>query len=107
MFDMAFRSLRNLLVEVNFMIAYRDFAPTQVSAPGLFKAATYETLDQALAAANSWIQSNDIHVLNVETVVLPNLHALNDKGTSAPSLVLQPGFAEAWSQFFRIWYRVN
>lgn len=89
------------------MIAYRDFAPTQTSSAGLFKTATYETLDQVLAAANAWIQTNNINVLNVETVVLPNLHVSNDKGTSAPSQVLQPGFAEAWNQFIRIWYRVD
>jgi len=89
------------------MIAYRDFVPTQISAPALFKLAKYESLDETLEAANAWIRTNSINVLNVETVVLPNLCAPYSEGTADPNLVLQPGFAESWNQFFRIWYRVG
>jgi hypothetical protein len=71
------------------MIAYRDFAPGQVSAPALMKPATYESLDQALAAANAWIRSNAIEVLSVETVVLPNLWTPHSEGT----ISLQTQFA--------------
>ena len=87
------------------MIAYRDFAPTQISAAALFKSAKYESLDHTLETANAWIRTNSINVLNVETVVLPNLCV--SEGTADTNLVLMPDFAEAWNQFFRVWYRVG
>lgn len=37
------------------MIRFRDFVPEMLAAPGLFKAGEYESMDAALAAANSWI----------------------------------------------------
>ena len=89
------------------MIAYRDFAPGQVTAPALMQPATYESLDQALAGANAWIGSNAIDVLSVETIVLPNLWTPHSEGTADPNRVLQPGFAQAWNQFIRVWYRVE
>jgi hypothetical protein len=87
------------------MIAYRDFAPRQLSAAGLLKPATYEPLAQALAAANAWIQDKGIDVVNVETVVLPNLWSPYSKGTEDTEMILQPSFAASWNQFIRVWYR--
>ena len=81
------------------MIAYRDFAPGQVTAPAL--------MQPALAGANAWIGSNAIDVLSVETIVLPNLWTPHSEGTADPNRVLQPGFAQAWNQFIRVWYRVK
>ncbi len=89
------------------MIAYRDFIPTQISAPALMKSAKYESLDKTLEAANAWIRTDSINVLSIETVVLPNLYGPYSEGTADPNLVLQPTFAETWNQFFRIWYRVS
>jgi hypothetical protein len=70
------------------------------------KQATYESLEQTVATANEWIKANQIDVVNVETVVLPNLWSPYASGTGDPSMVLQPGFSEAWNQFIRVWYRV-
>jgi len=87
------------------MIEYRDFAPKQLAAPALFKAASFDTLDTAVAAANEWIAAHGVEVINVETIVLPNLWSTHSAGTTDPNRVLQPGFAEAWNQFVRVWYR--
>jgi hypothetical protein len=87
------------------MIAYRDFAPRQVSAAGFLQPAEYESLEQTLARANAWVRDHGVDVLNVETVVLPNLGSPHSAGTADPNRVLQPGFAEAWNQFIRVWYR--
>jgi hypothetical protein len=87
------------------MIAYRDFAPRQLSAPALMQPASYESLEQALAAANEWIAANGIDVINVETVILPNLWGPHSHGSSDPNRVVQPSFTTAWNQFIRVWYR--
>ena len=87
------------------MLAYRDFAPRQLSPPSLLKQATYEALEQTLAAANDWIGKNKVDVINVETVVLPNLWSPHATGPADHNVILQPGFAEAWNQFIRVWYR--
>jgi hypothetical protein len=89
------------------MIAYRDFAPRQLSAAGFLQPAEHEPLKETLARANDWVREHGIDVLNVETVVLPNLWSPHSEGTTDPNRVLQPGFAEAWNQFIRVWYRVS
>ncbi len=87
------------------MIEYRDFAPKQLAAGGLFKAATFDTLSAAVLAANEWIAANGIDVINVETVVLPNLWTSGSMGTADANRILQSGFAQSWNQFIRVWYR--
>ncbi len=89
------------------MIAYRDFVPTQISPAALFKSAKYESLDHTLETANAWIRTNSINVLNVETVVLPNL-CWSEGTADTKNFVLQTAVAEATkNQFFRVWYRVG
>ncbi|MDG3008340.1 hypothetical protein [Paludisphaera mucosa] len=54
------------------MIAYRDFQQ-KLARPGFFglgKDAESMTFDQAVEAANDWIASAGIRVLNVETISL-------------------------------------
>ena len=55
------------------MIQFKDFVPRMIAAPGLFKAGEYESIEEALSAANRWIKESGISVINVETVVLPKL----------------------------------
>jgi len=87
------------------MIAYRDFAPRQVTSAGLLKQATFESLDETLAAANTWIQANAVDVLNVETVIMPNNYSAKRHGTAEAEMITQSEFAIAWNQFIRVWYR--
>jgi hypothetical protein len=89
------------------MIAFKDFAPQQTSPPGLLKAAEFESLVATVAAANAWIDGHGIDVVYVETVVLPNVWSPHSSGTDDPNQILQGGFAEAWNQFVRVWYRVK
>ena len=87
------------------MIAFKDFAPKQISAPGLLSAGEYETFDAAVSAANAWIARRRAEVLSVETVVLPNVWSPHSEGTADPNQVLQHG-PHAWNQFVRVWYRL-
>ena len=92
------------------MIAYRDFAPRQLSAPNRITAqlslsvqGEHETLGVALDAANAWINEERIELLNFETVVLPNIWEPSETGTDDPSL--RTGTTPQWHQFIRVWYR--
>ena len=42
------------------MIHFKDFVPTMISAPSLFKSGEHENFEEAVAAANQWIKEFDI-----------------------------------------------
>jgi hypothetical protein len=86
------------------MVDYRDFIPRQTDGPGLFSAATYESFDAALLAANAFIDDNPVKVLNVETVVLPNLWEAYEAGTTVPSITTVRDRSATRHQFIRIWH---
>src|SRR3954466_3855069 len=85
------------------MLRHQDFVPHMMTPPGFFAPATFESFEAALSAANQWIKENEIQVVNVETVVLPNIWNRWEEGTEDPSL----GTGESpshWHQFIRVWY---
>ena len=88
------------------MIRYQDFVPQMMTPSSLFQPATFEPFDEALAEANQWIRENQIEVVSMETVVLPNIWNRWEEGTKDPSL----GTGESpshWHQFIRVWYRAG
>ncbi len=89
------------------MIQFRDFVPEMLSAPALFKAGEYESMDAALAAANSWIKEFDIQIINVETVVLPNIWSRYEEGTTDVALGTSGEMPSHWHQFVRVWYQTG
>jgi hypothetical protein len=89
------------------MLRYQDFVPKQTRPAAFFSPAEHESFDAALAAANDWIKENDIRVLNVETVVLPNIWARFEQGSTDPALVTDNGVPVHWHQFIRVWYEVG
>src|SRR5262245_42727095 len=98
------------------MIACRDFAPqiTETQPRGflgiLGNVHQYESFEAAVAAANAWIQQNSIRIINVETVVLPNLWQSHEEGTSDADLSVsggQYGGGATWHQFVRVWYHAS
>lgn len=87
------------------MIQFRDFAPALLE-NGFFTN-TFETLKQALSDANTWIDKNGIDVVNVETVVLPNMWDSDEEGTKDVDLRASGKSSTTWHQFIRVWYRTN
>jgi len=88
------------------MLRHQDFVPRMLTPQALFQPATFEPFEEALTEANLWIKENQIHVVNVETVVLPNIWNRWEEGTKDPAL----GTGESpvhWHQFIRVWYRVG
>ena len=86
------------------MIAYQDFVPRITDRGGLFKQAQFDTLRTSLLEANRWIRERNIRVLNLETVVLPNVHASWEEGSEDASLRTSGEMSTTWHQFIRVWY---
>jgi|SaaInlStandDraft_1057018.scaffolds.fasta_scaffold282405_1 hypothetical protein len=86
------------------MLDYEDFIPRQTSGPGFFSSAEYESFDEALKAANSFVAGRDLKVLNIETVVLPNVWDTSEEGTADASIRTSGDISSTWHQFIRVWY---
>ena len=87
------------------MIQFRDFVPKMLTQPGLFKEGQYESFDEALTAANQWIDEHHISVLQFETVVLPNIWRRYEEGSTDVALGTSGDMVSRWHQFIRVWYR--
>jgi hypothetical protein len=97
------------------MLAMQDFVPAYklVSKEGLLtpEKENAATFGETLAAAATWIRDHQIRVINIETVVLPNMWAPGEQGSSDVALrvastkhfVWEDGFSR-WFQFIRVWY---
>jgi hypothetical protein len=81
---------------------------------GLFSGVSFgsfDSFDEAVAAAGQWISDNGIQLIHVETVVLsgwnlPNAHTSNATGLATN--FGQPGLPVLfWIQFVRVWYQAE
>ena len=90
------------------MISFQDFAPRPLPTPGVgfSQAVRFETFDQAVVAANAWIQQYGVQVINVETVVLPSVYKPNAQGTLDSNLHTMADGSSHWYQILRVWYVV-
>ena len=86
------------------MLQYKDFVPKMLAEPGLFKLGEYETLAEALEEANRWIEQSSVQVINVETVVLPNIWTRWEEGTEDVALGTSGEMKSHWHQFIRCWF---
>lgn len=81
-------------------VAFKDFFP-QVTRSG-FLANDYESFMEVVNRANEWMATSGVQVLNVETVVLPNVNA---EGDAMQTNIRTSGeMSSYWRQFLRVWY---
>lgn len=85
-------------------LRYLDFVPRQVKAPGLITEGLYENFDAAVKAANGWLAENHVQLLQLETVVMPNLWNDWEEGTKDASISTSGDAPSRWHQFLRVWY---
>lgn len=85
------------------MIAFKDFAPQLLEKGGMFRAARFETLQEAVDAASHWCADSGIVPLNVETLLLPDIHDGNEEGSEDVHLRTGSKGTE-WHQVVRVWY---
>lgn len=84
-------------------IKYRDFLPEEKARGGLFGGVDFSDFDTCVAAMNAWLAENGVEVIRVETVVLPNIHSVEEEGTTDTEL--HAAAHTLWYQFLRLWYR--
>jgi hypothetical protein len=82
-------------------IAFKDFTPLPVETR-FFGGTTYEPLEAALERANEWMTEAAVRVVNIETVLLPNLQP--EVTTSASGIRTSGDMASHWHQVIRVWY---
>ena len=85
---------------IRMPLDYRDFFPT-VLKNGFF-ATTHEELPATVERASKWIQESGIRVVNVETVVLPNIHGVEE--ASQVGIRTSGEISSHWYQVVRVWY---
>jgi hypothetical protein len=88
-------------------IAFKDFAPPPVNQGGFFSNPEFAPFSVAVEEANRWIAENNPDIINVETVVLPEIWNRNEEGTEDGMLRAGGESSTWWHQFVRVWYRVG
>ena len=83
-------------------IKYHDFLPQEIERGGLFGGVDYSGFDSCVVAMNQWLEQNPVNVIRVETVTLPNMHNVEEDGSTDTELHAS-GYA-VWYQFVRLWY---
>lgn len=89
-------------------LRFKDFVPEQLAKAGWFTLAQHESLEELLGQIDRWIEKNpELMIVNIETVVLPNIHHPKEEGSTDPELVANQtdGTRVRWYQFFRVWYK--
>ena len=87
------------------MLQYKDFVPKQITAPGLFEPGEHESFDDALLAANKWLETSGVRLISLETVVLPNIWSKWEEGSADASIGTSGDSPSRWHQFLRCWYQ--
>jgi hypothetical protein len=83
-------------------IEYRDFLPQEKPRHGLFGGVDFSDFDTCVAAMNEWLKHNAVTIVKVETVTLPNIHNVNEAGSTDTEL--HASSHTVWYQFVRLWY---
>lgn len=84
-------------------IEFRDFAPAFAKSRVIGEPGLCDDFASAVEAANQWIHDQQIDVVNIETVLLPDMHARG--GTGEGQLFVSTVSGGYWYQFVRIWFR--
>jgi hypothetical protein len=83
-------------------IAFKDFFP-EVKSRG-FLSNDYATVTETVERANEWIATEGFRVLNVETLVLPNV---DEAKSNFSPLYTRGDMVSYWYQVVRVWYEVS
>jgi len=88
-------------------IQNKDFAPKITRKGSFFRSTEMENFQDVKDQMNKWIAENDPEIINVETVVLPNIHDPEEEGSEDTMLGADGQNVSAWYQFIRVWYRYS
>lgn len=84
-------------------ISFKDFVPEKTKG-GVFKSSKIEKFDEIVDQMNVWINDNNPSIVNVETILLPNIHESDEEGSIDTELYTAGETSSNWYQFIRVWY---
>ena len=89
------------------MLKYKDFVPKMTAPPGFLSPGEFESFKDAVDAANVWLAENSerIRLINLESVVLPNIWSRYEEGSDDAALGTSGEAPSNWHQFLRVWYQ--
>ncbi|MFT4613707.1 MAG: hypothetical protein ACI9NT_000848 [Bacteroidia bacterium] len=83
-------------------IQYRDFLPAETERGGLFGGVDFSGFESCVVAMNDWLAEQGAEMIRIETVILPNIHNVEEDGTTDTEL--HASAHTIWYQFIRVWY---
>jgi len=83
-------------------LSYQDFFPVVLKSG--FLSTEHETLTATVARANDWLKETAVKVINVETIVLPNIESVED--ASQVGIRTSGELSSYWYQVVRVWYEI-
>lgn len=93
------------------MIHFKDFDIKVTRPAGLISGPEFEPIEETLLRMNNWIEENEILVLNVETLVIPNIFmgktGMTKRTSSKGAFKIGGSQSSWWYQIFRVWYKDN
>jgi len=87
------------------MVHFKDFVPERIKKGGFLSGAKYQHLEDKMEEANKWVKDNGFEIVNVETVVLPNIWDSDEEGSEDVDILTSGTNASTWHQFIRVWYK--
>ena len=82
-------------------LSYKDFFPAVLKS-GLFST-QHEAFSETVARADKWLEDSGVSLVNVETVVLPNVDC--EKDASKEAIRTSGEMSSYWYQIVRVWYQ--
>ena len=80
---------------------YKDFFPAVLKS-GFFST-EHEALSETVARASDWAEAEGVRIINVETVVLPNIDTVEE--ASQTGIRTSGEMSSHWYQIVRLWYQ--
>ncbi len=71
----------------------------------LLKSTEIETFGDIVTSMNEWITKENPELVNVETVLLPNIHDSDEEGSGDTMLGTGRESSSHWYQIIRVWYK--
>lgn len=87
------------------MIKHIDFTPKVTKKGKLFKSTEIEKFQDIVGLMNQWLEENSPEVVNIETVLLPNIHDSDEEGSEDTMLGTGRESSSHWYQLIRVWYK--
>ena len=70
-----------------------------------FQEPNIKNLEDIVVEANNWAKENGFKIINIETVVLPNIWDEDEEGSEDVDILTSGTNSSTWHQFIRVWYR--